>query len=116
MRARPRFILICAGSTAVLTALTAVIVSVYAGLVHTHRVVPDRVQLRRARRADPELEQCRVFISTAAGWWSLLGIWALIALAARSWSDVVVWTRFRLSRIAAGHGGGRLAAGEPGGP
>src|SRR5260370_28104130 len=31
LRARPRFILICAGSTAVLTALTAVIVSVYAG-------------------------------------------------------------------------------------
>ena len=39
-----------------------------------------------------------VFVSTAAAL-GLLGIWVLIALAARRWSDVVVWPRFRLSRM-----------------
>ena len=55
-----------------------------------------------------------VFISTAAAL-GLLGIWGAIALAARRWSDVVGWPRFRLSRMLRSLAGGWVAGGEPGG-
>jgi len=98
LRARPRFILICAGSTAVLTALTAVIVSVYAGSSIPTGSFPTGFSFGEPAVLTQNWNSANVFISTAAVV-VLLGIWVLIALAARRWNDVVVWPRFRLSRM-----------------
>ncbi len=97
LRARPRFILICAGSTAALTALTAVIVSVYAGSSLPTGTFPTGFNFAEPAVLAQNWSSASVFVSTAVAL-GLLGIWVLIALAARRWSDVVVWTRVRLSR------------------
>jgi hypothetical protein len=97
LRARPRFILICAGSTAVLTAVTAVIVSVYAGSSLPTGTFPTGFNFAEPAVLAQNWSSASVFVSTAVAL-GLLGIWVLIALAARRWSDVVVWTRVRLSR------------------
>ena len=114
LRARPRFILICAGITAVLTGLTAIIVSVYAGSSIPHRVVPDRVQLRRARRAGPELEQ-RQRLRVDRG-----GAGPARHLGADRAGGAALERRGRVVPVpalpdAAGPGGGRAGGGEPGG-
>jgi hypothetical protein len=98
LRARPRFILICAGTTAVLTALTAVIVSVYAGSSIPTGSFPTGFSFGEPAVLAQNWNSTNVFIATAA-LVVLLGIWVLIALAARRWNDVVVWPRFRLSRM-----------------
>jgi hypothetical protein len=97
LRARPRFILICAGSTAVLTALTAVIVSVYAGSSLPTGTFPTGFNFGEPAVLAQNWSSASVFVSTAVAL-GLLGIWVLIALAARCWNDVVVWGRVRLSR------------------
>ena len=97
LRARPRFILICAGSTAVLTALAAVIVSVYAGSSLPTGTFPTGFNFGEPAVLAQNWTSASVWVSTAVAL-GLLGIWVLIALAARRWSDVVVWPRVRLSR------------------
>jgi len=97
LRARPRFILICAGSTALLTALTAVIVSVYAGSSLPTGTFPTGFNFGEPAVLAQNWSSASVFVSTAVAL-GLLGIWVLIALAARRWSDVVVWHPVRLSR------------------
>jgi hypothetical protein len=97
LRARPRFILICAGGTAALTALTAVIVSVYAGSSLPTGTFPTGFNFAEPAVLAQNWSSASVFVSTAVAL-GLLAIWVLIALAARRWSDVVVWTRVRLSR------------------
>ena len=98
LRARPRFILICAGITAVLTGLSAIIVSVYAGSSIRTGSFPTGFNFGEPAVLAQNWNSATVFVSTAAAL-GLLGIWVLIALAARRWSDVVVWSRFRLSRM-----------------
>jgi hypothetical protein len=98
LRARPRFILICAGITAVLTGLAAIIVSVYAGSSIRTGSFPTGFNFGEPAVLAQNWNSASVFVSTAAAL-GLLGIWVLIALAARRWSDVVVWSRFRLSRM-----------------
>jgi hypothetical protein len=98
LRARPRFILICAGTTAALTALTAVIVSIYAGSSIPTGMFTGGFNFGEPAVLAQNWNNPSVFTSTAVAV-VLLGIWVLIALAARRWSDVVVWSRFRLSRV-----------------
>ncbi len=98
LRARPRFILICAGSTAVLTGLAAIIVSVYAGSSIPTGSFPTGFSFGEPAVLAQNWNSASVFVSTAAAL-GLLGIWVLIALAARRWSDVIGWPRFRLSRM-----------------
>ena len=57
LRCRPRFVAICAAGTVALSLVTAGIVAVYAGASLPTSSFPDRVQLRRASRADPGLDQ-----------------------------------------------------------
>jgi hypothetical protein len=109
LRARPRFILICAGTTAVLTALTAVIVSVYAGSTLPAGMFTTGFNFGELAVLAQNWNNASVFVSTAVAL-VLLGIWVLIALAARRWSDVVVWSRFRLSRMLRALGVAGLAA------
>ena len=98
LRARPRFILICTGITAVLTGLAGIIVSVYAG-----SSIPTGSFTTGFNFGEPAVlaqnwNSANVFVSTAVAL-GLLGIWVLIGLGARRWSDVLVWSRFRLSRL-----------------
>jgi hypothetical protein len=109
LRARPRFILICAGTTAVLTGLAAIIVSVYAGSSIPTGSFPTGFNFGEPAVLAQNWNSASVFVSTAAAL-VLLGIWVLIALAARRWSDVVVWSRFRLSRMLRALGVAGLAA------
>ena len=98
LRARPRFILACAGATAVLTGLTAVIVSVYAGSSIPTGSFPTGFSFGELAVLAQNWNSANVFVSTAVAM-GLLGLWVLIGLGARRWSDVIVWSRFRLSRM-----------------
>ena len=97
LRARPRFILICAACTAVLTVLTAIIVSVYAGSSIRTGTFPTGFNFGEPAVLAQNWTRAGVWVSTTAAL-GLLGIWVLIALAARRWSDIVVWPRVRVSR------------------
>ena len=112
LRARPRFILICAGITAVLTGLSAIIVSVYAGSSIRTGSFPTGFNFGEPAVLAQNWNSASVFVSTAAAL-GLLGIWVLIALAARRWSDVVCVVPAPALPDAAGPGGGR--AGGPAG-
>jgi hypothetical protein len=92
LRARPRFILICAGSTAVLTGLSAIIVSVYAGSSIRTGSFPTGFNFGEPAVLAQNWNRASVLVSTAAAM-GLLGIWVLIALAARRWSAVVLGIR-----------------------
>jgi hypothetical protein len=92
LRARPRFILICAGSTAVLTGLAAIIVSVYAGSSIRTGSFPTGFNFGEPAVLAQNWNRASVFVSTAAAL-GLLGIWVLIALAARRWSSVILGIR-----------------------
>ncbi|MGH3283109.1 MAG: hypothetical protein ACRDPD_00215, partial [Streptosporangiaceae bacterium] len=98
LRARPRFILICAGITTAMTALTTIVVSVYAGSSIRTGSFPTGFNFGEPAVLAQNWNRASVFVSTAVAV-VLLGIWVLIALAARHWSDVIVWARFRLSRM-----------------
>jgi len=88
LRARPRFILICAGITAVLTGLTGIIVAVYAGASIPTGTFPTGFNFGEPAVLAQDWSSASVFVSTAVAL-GLLGIWVLIALAARRWSAVV---------------------------
>src|SRR5580692_3496270 len=92
LRARPRFILICAGTTAVLTGLAAIIVSVYAGSSITTGSFPTGFNFGEPAVLAQNWNSASVFVSTASAL-GLLGIWVLIALAARRWSAVILGIR-----------------------
>jgi hypothetical protein len=82
LRARPRFILICAGSTAALTVLTAIIVSVYAGSSIPTGTFPTAFNFGEPAVLAQNWNSASVFVSTAVAL-GLLGVWVAIALAAR---------------------------------
>jgi hypothetical protein len=112
LRARARFILICAGITAVLTGLTGIIVSVYAGASIPTGTFPTGFNFGEPAVLAQDSSSASVFVSTAVAL-GLLAIWVLIALAARRWSAVV--RGVPVFPGAAGAGGGRARRGEPGG-
>ena len=83
LRFRARFVLICAGCTVALAALSG------PSCPSTPLSLPTRcrdlVQLRRARRADRRLDERQRLAATAVAM-GLLALWVLLALAARRWS------------------------------
>jgi len=88
LRARPRFILVCAAGTAVLTVLSALMVYVYAG-----SSLPTNVFSKSFNFGEPAVlaqnwTSASVWLSTGAAL-GLLAVWVLIALAARRWSAAV---------------------------
>jgi hypothetical protein len=92
LRARPRFILICAGITAVLTGLTAVIVAVYAGSSLPTGTFTNGFNFGEPAVLAQNWTSANVFVSTAMAL-GLLGVWVLIGLAARRWNAVVLGVR-----------------------
>src|SRR6202035_3587895 len=92
LRARPRFILICAGITAAATGLSAVIVSVYAGSSIAVGAFSTGFNFGEPAVLAQNWHRANVFVSAAVAL-GLLGIWVLIALAARRWSAVVLGVR-----------------------
>jgi hypothetical protein len=109
LRARFRFILICAGITAATTALAALIVSVYAGSSLPTGSFTTGFNFGEPAVLAQNWNSANVFVSTAVAL-GLLGVWVLLALGARRWSDVVVWSRFRVSRALRGLAVAGLAA------
>jgi hypothetical protein len=97
LRARPRFILICAACTAVVTVLCAEIVYVYAGSSLPTGSFPTGFNFGEPAVLTQDWSHASVWLATAVAL-GLLGIWILIALAARRWSDVLVRPRVPLSR------------------
>jgi hypothetical protein len=95
LRARPRFILICAACTAGLTMLGAVIVSVYAGSSLPTYSFPTGFGFGEPAVLTQDWTSASVWLATAVAL-GLLGVWVSIALAARHWSTVVL--RVRVSR------------------
>ena len=95
VRARPRFILICATCTAVLTVLAAVIVSVYAGSSLPTYNFPTGFNFGEPAVLTQNWTSASVWLATAVAL-GLLGVWVLIALAARRWS--AAGRRVRVSR------------------
>jgi hypothetical protein len=92
LRARPRFILICAGITAALTALSAIIVSVYAGSTVPTGTFSTGFNFGEPAVLAQDWYRASVFVSTAVAL-GLLGIWVLIGLGARRWSAVILGVR-----------------------
>ena len=82
LRARPRFILICAGGTAALTVLTAVIVSVYAGSSLPTAGFTTGFNFGEPAVLAQDWTSASVWVSTAAAL-GLLAVWVAVALAAR---------------------------------
>jgi hypothetical protein len=89
LRARPRFILVCAGSTAVLTALTAGIVYVYAGSSLPTYSFPTGFSFGEPAVLTQDWTYASVWLATAVAL-GLLAVWVALALAARRWSAVVL--------------------------
>jgi hypothetical protein len=89
LRARPRFILICAGSTAVLTAVTAVIVSVYAGSSLPTGSFPTGFNFGEPAVLTQDWTQASVLVATAVAL-GLLAVWVAVALAARRFGTAVL--------------------------
>jgi hypothetical protein len=88
LRARPRFILICAACTAAMTALTAIVVSVYAGSSLPTNSFPTAFNFGEPAVLTQNWTSASVWLASAVAL-LLLGIWVLIALAARRWSTVI---------------------------
>jgi hypothetical protein len=95
LRARPRFILVCAACTAGLTVLAALIVSVYAGSSLPTYSFPTRFNFGEPAVLTQNWTTASVWLATAVAL-GLLGVWVLIALAARRWNAVML--RVRVSR------------------
>jgi hypothetical protein len=108
LRARPRFILICAGSTAVLTALAAIIVSVYAGSSLPTHSFPTGFNFGEPAVLTQNWNSASVWLATAVAL-GLLAVWVALALAARRWTAVVV-RGVRVSRALRALGVAGLAA------
>jgi len=109
LRARPRFILICAGCTAVVTVLAAETVYVYAGSSLPTGSFPTGFNFGEPAVLTQDWTNASVWVATAVAL-GLLGIWILIALAARRWSEVLVRPRVPLSRALQVLGAAGLAA------
>ena len=109
LRARPRFILICAACTAVVTVLCAEIVYVYAGSSLPTGSFPTGFNFGEPAVLTQDWSNASVWLATAVAL-ALLGIWILIALAARRWGDVLVRPRVPLSRALQVVGAAGLAA------
>jgi hypothetical protein len=88
LRARPQFILICAACTAAVTALTAIIVSVYAGSSLPTNSFPTGFNFGEPAVLTQNWASASVWLASVVAL-GLLGIWVLIALAARRWSTVI---------------------------
>jgi hypothetical protein len=99
LRARPRFILICAASTAVVTVLAAVIVSVYAGSSLPTYSFPTGFNFGEPAVLTQNWNSASVWLATAVAL-GLLAVWVAVALAARRWSAVIL--RVRVSRMVRG--------------
>ncbi len=98
LRFRPRFVLICAGCTVALAALSGAIVSVYAG-----SSLPTSMFATSFNFAEPAVltdgwTSASVWAATAVAM-GLLALWVLLALAARRWSAVVVRPGRDFSRV-----------------
>jgi hypothetical protein len=99
LRARPRFILICAGSTAALTVLAAIIVSVYAGSSLPAYSFPTAFNFGEPAVLTQNWNSASVWLATAVAL-GLLAVWVALALAARRWSAVILGVR--VSRMLRG--------------
>jgi hypothetical protein len=88
LRARPQFILICAACTAAVTVLTAIIVSVYAGPSLPTGSFPTGFNFGELAVLTQDWTSASVWLASAVAL-GLLGIWVLIALAARRWSTAI---------------------------
>jgi hypothetical protein len=109
LRARPRFILGCAACTAVVTVLCAEIVYVYAGSSLPTGSFPTGFNFGEPAVLTQDWSNASVWLATAVAL-GLLGLWILIALAARRRSDVLVRPRMPLSRALQVVGAAGLAA------
>jgi hypothetical protein len=92
LRARPRFILICAACTAGLTLLAAVTVSVYAGSSLPTSTFPTGFNFGEPAVLTQNWTSASVLLATAVAL-GLLAVWVLLALAARRWSAAVLGVR-----------------------
>ena len=108
LRAQPRFILICAGSTAVLTALTAAIVYVYAGSSLPSNTFTTGFNFGEPAVLTQNWSSASVWLATAVAL-GLLSVWVALALAARRFGGAVV-AGVRVSRALRGLGVAGLAA------
>ena len=88
LRARPRFILGCAACTAVVTLLCAEFVYVYAGSSLPTGSFPTGFNFGEPAVLTQDWSNASVWVATAVAL-GLLGVWVLIALAARRWSEVL---------------------------
>jgi hypothetical protein len=88
LRARPRFILICAGCTAALTVLAAMIVSVYAGSSLPAHSFPTRFNFGEPAVLTQNWNFASVWLAAAVAL-GLLAVWVALALAARRWGAVI---------------------------
>jgi hypothetical protein len=109
LRARPRFILICAACTAVVTVLCAEFVYVYAGSSLPTGSFPTGFNFGEPAVLTQDWSNASVWVATAVAL-GLLGVWVLIALAARRWSEVLVRPRLPLSRVLRALAAAGLAA------
>jgi hypothetical protein len=107
LRARPRFILICAGVTAVLAGLTAMIVSVYAGSSLPTYSFPTGFNFGEPAVLTQNWTGASVWLATAVAL-GLLAVWVLIALAARRFASTVLGVP--VSRVLRGLAAAGLAA------
>jgi hypothetical protein len=82
LRARPRFILICAAATAVVTVLSALMVYVYAGSSLPTSAFSTGFNFGEPAVLTQDWNSASVWISTLVAL-ALLGVWVAIALAAR---------------------------------
>jgi hypothetical protein len=107
VRARPRFILVCAAGTAALAVLAGIIVAVYAGASLPTGSFPAGFGFGEPAALTQDWTSASVWLATAVALGLLLA-WVLLALAAREWRRVVLGVRF--SRALAGLGAAGLAA------
>jgi hypothetical protein len=88
LRARPRFILICTAGTAVVTVLSALMVYVYAGSSLPTSAFSTGFNFGEPAVLTQDWTSASVWVSTLVAL-GLLGVWVLIALAARRWTGAV---------------------------
>jgi hypothetical protein len=89
LRARPRFILLCAAATAVVTLLCAEMVYVYAGSSLPTNVFSESFNFGEPAVLTQNWNSASVWLATVVAL-VLLAVWVLIALAARRWDGAVL--------------------------
>jgi len=108
LRARPRFILICAAATAVVTLMCAGLVYVYAGSSLPTNVFSASFNFGEPAVLTQNWNSAGVWLATVVAL-GLLAVWVSIALAARRWTGVVL-VGVRVSRVLRTAGVAGLAA------